>query len=83
MEIEVCLVWKVLRKIRRVSRYRTIRKRVSNCEGKITMSSGNKAMVIRNIATGLKRKATKPNINAMVSKNKTTGLYVLHKCWEE
>ncbi len=47
------------------------------------MSAGNKAMVIRNIATGLKRKATKPNINAMVLKNKTTGLYVLHKCWEE
>ena len=33
------------------------------------MSAGNKAMVIRNIATGLKRKATKPNINAMVLKN--------------
>jgi len=33
------------------------------------MLAGNKAMVIRDIATGLKRKATKPNINTMVLKN--------------
>lgn len=69
MEIEGCLVQKVFKERRGIKSYRTTKKKVGNCEGKITMSSGNKAMVIRNIATGLKRKATKPNINAMVLKN--------------